>query len=407
MGARLVVAALSADRLLLAKRVLQREHVHVSGRLTSDVALSVLRFVPLRYHVVWHNEGASMVASASGILHRLDERGAGVVGIRAFADDDRVLTWSRGGSAKLWDTSRGSLLHRFDHMGLICDATMSPEKSMVVTCTSSGRLVVWDAISGRSMLSIAVGLMRAVKMFPAGDRVIAWGLEKSAAVWHTSTGSRHCSLCGHADSIDAAEVFPHGDRVITGSRDLTAIIWDVVSCRALHKLEHLQWVRSVAVVLGGEEVVTLTDAGVATSWSARTGAPRRVFQEPSAWTADLFDSVVPFAGGRQMAAFNIRGFVTWNVSSGRSSIRGRSDPERTVGLAISPDGGLAATCGLGKLLVWDMNSGKVLHKFVERHPAISIGSVEPFSQCSVAFGVTPAFDPQGIGCGGATFRELL
>jgi len=127
--------------------------------------------------------------------------------------------------------------------------------------------------------------------------------------------------------------------------------------------------------------------------------------EANTWTPDLFDGLVPFPGGGHVGAFHLRGFVVWDVTAAEASLRRFSVPDFTWGLAVSPDGGLVATCGSNQVMVWDMASGDNIHTFSERRERRP--RTDAASSCLVDFGLLPAFDPGGLGAPGATFRDLL
>jgi WD40 repeat protein len=63
-------------------------------------------------------------------------------------DDDRVITASTDGYARVWDAETAELLAKFRHTSSVAAARFSPDGDHVVTVAADGRARVWDLPAG-------------------------------------------------------------------------------------------------------------------------------------------------------------------------------------------------------------------------------------------------------------------
>jgi WD40 repeat protein len=68
-----------------------------------------------------------------------------VEGCAFSSDENRLLTWSVDGTARLWDCARpGSPLATFRHDQPVTGATFSPHEDKVLTWSKDGTVRLWD-----------------------------------------------------------------------------------------------------------------------------------------------------------------------------------------------------------------------------------------------------------------------
>src|SRR5207244_3052348 len=122
---------------------------------------------------------------------------------------DRVLTASRDGEARVWETGTGKLLVSLPHHGWIHHAAFSPDGRRVVTASTDRTARVWDALTGEPLTP----------------------------------------PLRHSSAVLDASFSPDGLRVVTTSRDQTARVWDLP-----HPDRAPQDLRLLAELLAGERV---------------------------------------------------------------------------------------------------------------------------------------------------------
>jgi len=72
-------------------------------------------------------------------------------------DGKRVLTGSSDGTAKIWDSKTGKLIHTLSgHDGYVKSASFSSDGKLILTA-SGGTARVWDSVSGKEIQKLSLG----------------------------------------------------------------------------------------------------------------------------------------------------------------------------------------------------------------------------------------------------------
>ena len=146
----------------------------------------------------------------------------------------------------------------------------------------------------------------------------------SAVGYPGGAGPAAAALLGHGGPVQAVDVSADGRHALTGGFDYTVILWD---------LETQVPVR----------IMTGHDGGV---------------------SAVRF---VPGSALRGVSAGDDGDVILWDLHAGRVLHRMKGHRLRAVGLAVSPDGRLAASAGWdGTVRVWDLETGSQRHVFETR-----------------------------------------
>jgi WD40 repeat protein len=191
-------------------------------------------------------------------------------------DNQRVLTGSEDGTAKLWDPSNGNFIHTLGpHEGSVRFAAFSPNDKLVATVASEPEVRIWEVSTGKPY-AILVGHKSKVfsSIFsPDGTMIVTASLDRTARIWNTETGKQigH-PLEGHEAPIWYAEFSPDGARIITACEDTTARLWDTHSGKLIAKLSgHRDWIVSALFSPDGKRVITASRDGTARLWDGVTG----------------------------------------------------------------------------------------------------------------------------------------
>ncbi|MBX3175971.1 MAG: serine/threonine protein kinase [Candidatus Hydrogenedentes bacterium] len=155
-----------------------------------------------------------------------------VVDAIAYSPDGRLLaTGNRDGSAWVWDTERGHVLHRFDPaLGWAHGAAFSPDGKTLATSYNQFAVLLWDLETGAMIRRFEGLLDRAHKVaFSPDGRRIASGDLQTARIWNVETGAPVLSL-NHG--IYDLAFSPGGHTLATAGADLRVRIWDAAPWRA-------------------------------------------------------------------------------------------------------------------------------------------------------------------------------
>lgn len=185
----------------------------------------------------------------------------------------------------LWSSGEGAVLRLAPYDVEVGGVEWFPQGDRFVT-SSGGWLDIWS-VSGDRLQILAVeegsGVeILAVKVFPAGDRLVSVGTDSVAVVWDARSGDavQRLRLPGPHSVV---RIFPDGLRIATGcgiSPGEPALIWSIADAQLLHalRLPETSAGDSLVVLLElspcGSKVVT-SDAIRLGIWNADDGRLER------------------------------------------------------------------------------------------------------------------------------------
>jgi WD40 repeat protein len=197
-------------------------------------------------------------------------------------DGKRVLTSTIQKEAHVWDAQTGRLLLTLPHDDPVADAQFSPDGTRIVTATGTllvprGAIRVWDASTGKPLTA---SLKHDACVFNVcfssdGRRVVSSSQDKSARIWDVAEGKLWVRALGHDGPVLWACFSPDGTKVATASADGTARLWDALSGDPITpSLKHGGAVRDIEFSPDGRSVVTASLDGTVRLWDSRTGQTR-------------------------------------------------------------------------------------------------------------------------------------
>jgi len=115
------------------------------------------------------------------------------------------------------------------HFNSVNSVAFSPDGRQIVTSSADSTAKLWDASTGRELLTLHHGrIISSVAFSPDGRRIVTGGWDNTARVWDAGTGRELFALKGHGGWIFAVAFSPDGQKIATGSGDYTVRIWDAV-----------------------------------------------------------------------------------------------------------------------------------------------------------------------------------
>jgi WD40 repeat protein len=291
-------------------------------------------------------------------------------------DGQLVVTASRDGTARLWDARSGRHLISLHHRDPVTTALFAPDGSVVLTAAGTvARL--WDARTGAAVGQPMVhGGVVSLCRFSADSQEVLTVSQASAQVW-----SRQGQPLGppmlHRSPVSAADISPDGSRAVTAAYDPArevdeARLWDCRTARPLGAaMQHQDTINSVAFSPDGRRVLTGSEDNMARVWDALTGSPLTPLPH-----ATLVRSAQFSPGGQLIVTtaavspyYPDTGAQVWNASTGVRIGKPMSSGDYGVSARFSPDGRQVATASSdGTARVWDAATGLAIGNAMT-HPA--------------------------------------
>jgi WD40 repeat protein len=246
------------------------------------------------------------------------------------------------------------------HTDLVASVAFSPDGKRLATASDDGMAKVWDAATGRELLTISTNAIRGhhgMAFSPDGTRLATAGEKGVAKVWEAATGRELLTLRGHTDWISSVAFSPDGKRLATASQDRTVILWDAASAQEMLTLRgHAGAIWSVAFSPDGTRLVTCSEDQTAKVWDASTG---RELLTLRGHYGEINNVAFSPDGSRLATASDDGTAKLWDAETGKEVLTLRGHTDLVTNVAFSLDGMLLATTSFdGKAKVWDTATGQ-------------------------------------------------
>ena len=290
-----------------------------------------------------------------------------IIEVAAYDSTGRIIaTGDQEGWIKVSTAQRGR--ERLQDRTWVWAGCYSPDGRRLAMSPAHRGTIIWDADSGRRLLTIKVPLevVQATAFSPDGRFLVTAGSQQVIRIYDVLTGERVRSLFGHTGGIWWASFSPDGRLLVTSSGDSTVRLWEFETGRLERVIDEDEGrIWNVDFSPDGRLLVTSNESGTARIWEVNTGRlvqtlPGHEEQVCSArFTAD----------GRLVFTVSWGGMVrVWDVATGIPSRRWKL---RALGyegiLSIDKSRLLTSTVGMAvygmdfpTLALWDVDHDRRL-----------------------------------------------
>jgi len=241
-----------------------------------------------------------------------------VVGAVSFSPDgQRIVTWGFDGMVKLWDagTGREVITLGAPSMDPVVAVSFSADGQQIVTCRLKQTAEVWGTTDGRQLrkLGAPTGDFTCLAVSPHVEWLATDHADGTVALQEAESGRVLLTLKGHTGLVTSVAFSSDGQRIISGSVDRTARVWDTRNGRETLLLEgHTDAISSVSFSPDGQWILTCGGDGVAKLWNATTGVELTTLRGDSAGVSSAASS----ADGHRIVTGNSDGTVkVWDTAT--------------------------------------------------------------------------------------------
>jgi WD40 repeat protein/energy-coupling factor transporter ATP-binding protein EcfA2 len=248
-------------------------------------------------------------------------------------------------------------------------AAWSSDGARIVTASSDGSAIVWDAQTGAELFTLrgspgeVLGYTSEVwhAAWSSDDtRIVAAYEDKAAVVWDVGTGAGFYYLIGHADEVWHAVWSSDDRRIVTASEDGSAKVWDADTGAEVFTLEHAAGILHAAWSSDDRRIVTASEDGSAKVWGAETGEELFTLSghtegvNHAAWSSD---------GARIVTASSDGSAIVWDAQTGARIFTLSGHTAGVNHVAWSSDGTRIVTVSSNwstNVKVWNADTGAEL-----------------------------------------------
>lgn len=292
----------------------------------------------------------------------------GMVRALAFTPDGQTLLSAGDDRAiRMWDVRSGQIKHSLDsHKDTIAALALSADGQTLVSTSYDETAIVWDFAkrAQRRAIPIRFGDADALAVSPDGKRLAVGGGHNVIRLFDNETGKERLFSPGAQAPLVKIAYFPRLGKLLALAATGDIQQWDAKSA-AVDKswtANRAPLVQQDLFLLGApDESFLLTASSARTSadaWNPATGQRLGSIALPEALSA------VAISPSSQRIGLAFRSglvqIVDWPSREGIVTMKAAG---LVQSLAFSPSGRVMATASAGKIQLWDVPSGKLLHHF--------------------------------------------
>ena len=285
-----------------------------------------------------------------------------IVALDVSPDGERIASGGLDGQAHIWDMASGEEFLSSNHEDWVQALDFSSDGRFLATGDGQGMVRILDAATGDHVLEVPhVGKRVYGVAFSPNGRVLATASDDGIGrIIDVATGDLVHSLRGHDAGLTDVSFDATGGLVATASGDRTAKIWDASSGRLIASLPHLSRVLTVAFSTDSVSIVTGDQVGVGRIWDVSSGS---VITELVGHSSRITDTVIN-PGMDHVATASSDGTARiWRSGPTLPVANLASSDARRVIDAESTAGGEVLIAEAGRAILWDPDSGDVVHNF--------------------------------------------
>jgi WD40 repeat protein len=287
---------------------------------------------------------------------------ARVLGVTFSPDGSRLASGDTDGNVKVWDATTGREV--LTVQGGLGNVVFSPDGTRLATAyrnlfggrppPTKGK--VWDSTTGQQLLALdnLPANVFEVVFSPDGRRLATLAPDNTVKVREAATGQELLSLGGPPHSVTKVVFSPDGRLLASAGKDKRVNLWDATTGQQVCTLAgDADAFGLMAISPDHQRFASADHTGVVKVWDVRTGQVTHTFSRSA---ANLICNVTFSPAGERLATVGVNGKTVniWDLQTRQVILTLRGHGSYVTEVAFSPDGRrLASACLDGTVKVWD------------------------------------------------------
>ena len=328
--------------------------------------------------------------------------------VRTISFDDtgeRLISGSRDTSVIIWNTATANPINTLNgHNGSVQAVAVSPDGASIFSAAADRSVIWWDADSGtiKNRFLGHSDEITSVAVHPDGNLIASTScgerstdrtcIQGEVIVWNLEIGDEVNALIGHSDNVNSVVFSPDGASIVTASCGTSRlgsciggeyIVWDTQPTDDTIQMlsEHTSGVFSVATNASGDRI--LSGGGSLVLGDQPQGDTRIILWDADSGTA-LQRFVAHTSNVTGLAFYDDDRFLSasrdgtvrvWSIDDDRELRRFTEHTGAVHDFALSHDRQLVLSAGEERLLLWDYETGDIIHAIDDLGSQITAMSV--------------------------------
>ncbi|AOX03618.1 hypothetical protein BJP34_33055 [Moorena producens PAL-8-15-08-1] len=292
-------------------------------------------------------------------------------------DGSRILTATKGKTAKLWDLKGEEIKSLEGHSARVNSAVFSPDGNIIVTTSEDKTAKLWDkegkllkTLRGNDCDRNGQCQVNSAVFSPDGQTILTASDDNTAKLWDKQ-GQLINTLTGHKDIVVSAVFSPDGQTILTASEDKTAKLWDNDG-NLITTLNQDRCLTSAVFSPDGTKIITTSKDNTVKLWK-KNGDLIKLLKGHNDWVNSAFFSQ---DGEKIITASSDGTAKLWNKDGNLiKTLAGHSEEVKKA--LFSPDGkNIITVSDDDTAKIWDLN-GNVIANLIAHKLSVTTAAFSP------------------------------
>ncbi len=244
---------------------------------------------------------------------------AGKVTALHFLAGSRLVTASGipglYGQATIWDLLTGKPIREIRaHRDVLYDAELSPDQTLLATCSYDRKIILWNVASGEQVRSLDghTGPVYDIAFSPDGKNLVSASADDTCKVWLVATGERLDTLIQPLKEVYSVAFNPAGDQIAAVGADSRIRVWKflsrdtaIINPQIIARFAHEAPVTQMRYSPDGRYVITCAEDRTVKLWDAKTMSEIKEYGQQS----DVVQALAFAPDGSKFAVGRVDGTI--------------------------------------------------------------------------------------------------